>query len=334
MRALIAALAGLVLSTSNSLAWWDEGHMRIAAMAWDLMSPAARAEASRLLELNPEYDEWVAAVPKPPAGGAKDIKRYVFIRASVWADDIKEMKRYKDASNTPKDLPTNANAGQNIGYGDLLIHGYWHYKDIPFSTDGSTLPEPDAVNAVSQIKLFIDSLPKSAGKSDDIRSYDLAWLLHLVGDVHQPLHSTARFSKELTKKWELAGKPDQGDRGGNEIALLPATGEPINLHFYFDSMFGGYSTVYGAIVDTFDRFSGKPLLPPADNSKASILDPEMWLEESHKLALDIAYAEPVLSGTGTIELSRTYEIDARAAAKLQLPLAAARLANILNAAFP
>src|SRR5262245_368426 len=103
--------------------------MRVAAMAYELLTPAARAEAVRLIKLNPKYDEWVAPIPTPPDGSAKDIDRYTFIRAAVWADDVKEMKEYKAASDSPKDVATNANAGQNIGYGDLLIHGYWHFKD-------------------------------------------------------------------------------------------------------------------------------------------------------------------------------------------------------------
>jgi hypothetical protein len=52
------------------------------------------------------------------------------------------------------------------------------------------------------------------GTSGDVESYDLAWLLHLVGDVHQPLHATSRYS---------AAFPD-GDEGGNraKVTCSPA----------------------------------------------------------------------------------------------------------------
>jgi S1/P1 Nuclease len=43
----------------------------------------------------------------------------------------------------------------------------------------------------TQIAVFRKTLADKT-ISDDIRSYDLAWLLHLVGDVHQPLHATAQ----------------------------------------------------------------------------------------------------------------------------------------------
>ena len=114
-------------------------------------------------------------------------------------------------------------------------------------TDGTALPKPDPVNAITQIELFTAALPASAGQTDDVRSYDLVWLLHLVGDVHQPLHSIALFNSELSLQHQLAAQPDVGDRGGNEIEVNTAKGETMALHAYWDGMFGGYSTVDGAI---------------------------------------------------------------------------------------
>lgn len=333
MRRLTLAVAGICFWSSCAMAWWDEGHMRVAALAWASMTPEARAEASRLIRMNPQYNAWVAAVPQPYDGSLRDLDRYTFIRAAVWADDIKEMQDYKDAS--ADDSAKQPTAGRNIGYADKLIHGYWHFKDIPYTRDGSVPPPPDPVDAATQIKAFMAALPKSAHMSDDIRSYDLVWLLHLVGDVHQPLHSTALFTKEFTAKWKAANKPDQGDRGGNEITVKPANGEPLKLHAYFDAMFGGYSTVYGTIFDTFDR-TGKPYLPAADSTEAAITDVDTWINESNKLAIATAYAAPVLDANGNVvqqaELTREFETKARDAAKLQLPLAAARLANLLNEA--
>jgi hypothetical protein len=75
-------------------------------------------------------------------------------------------------------------AAQNIGYYDNLMHKYWHFKDIGFSTDGTPLEDADPVNALTQIKLLKAGLAPSSGLPDDVRSYDLVWLLHLVGDAH------------------------------------------------------------------------------------------------------------------------------------------------------
>ena len=318
-------------------AWWDEGHMRIAAMAYELLTPGAKAEANRLIRLNPKYEEWKAAVPETPDGRPKDVDRNAFIRASVWADDIKNFKQYRDASRN--DEASSRAAGQNIGYADLLIHGYWHYKDIAFSNDETKVPQPDPVNAITQIKLFTAALPSSAGQSDDIRSYDLVWLLHLVGDVHQPLHSIALFNRELSLQHQVAAEPDVGDRGGNEIKVVTAKGETLSLHAYWDGLFGGYSTVDGAIFDSFvlKKISGAErsipkLLPPAPE-RAAVSDPDAWLTESNQMARRFAYADPVLSGKPVVELTRQYETDARNIGEMQLSLAATRLANLLNNAF-
>lgn len=181
-RLLLATI--LCLWTSAAFAWWDEGHMRIAAMAYELLTPAAKAEANRFFRLNPRYSEWKAAAPPNSDGSPGDVDRYTFIRASVWADDIKNYKEYRDAST--QDKPDGPKAGQNVGYSDKLIHAYWHYKDIGFSVDGTPVGDADPVNAITQIELLRSGLASAQRLEDEVRSYDLVWLLHLVGDVHQP----------------------------------------------------------------------------------------------------------------------------------------------------
>ncbi|NTH51604.1 S1/P1 nuclease [Agrobacterium rhizogenes] len=322
---VLTSLAILLASTTTASAWWDAGHMRVAAFAYDQLTPEAKAEAARLLKLNPKYQEWAAAVPAKTDGTPGDVDQWTFIRASVWADDI---KTYSDYTRND-DTAAGPKAAQNIGYADKLVHEYWHYKDIPFSTDGSNWPEQDSVNAETQIKLFTFALPKSAGETDDIRSYDLSWLLHLVGDVHQPLHSTAYFNAQLRKKWEDAGKPDVGDRGGNEISVIPADGKPTKLHFYWDGIFGGYTTPLGAIADN----KTDKIAAPSD-FYANETDPADWLNESHDRALQFAYALPVaLDAPQPVLLTRDYETAARKVAEAQIALGGYRLANLLNEAF-
>ncbi|MDO1583612.1 S1/P1 nuclease [Rhizobium oryzicola] len=343
MRApLLAAVLALLWST-QARAWWDEGHMRIAAIAYEQLTPAARAEANRLLRMNPDYREWAAAVPEPPDHRPKDIDRYIFVRAAVWADDIKTYAAYQQASNGGKDRlkdeATTSTAGRNIGYRDLLIHGYWHFTDIGFRLDGLQLPPQDPVDAVTQLKLFAAALPRSAGQTDDVRSYDLTWTLHLVGDIHQPLHAVTLYDKRFTKKHAEATppEPDTGDRGGNEIIVVPANGVPVNLHAYWDSIFGGYSTVFGALFDGFNTkvvdgvLMSTSKLPAPLADKVAIEDPAAWATESFDLAKQYAYADPVLTGDKP-QLTREYETAARKIAEQQAALAGARLANLLNRA--
>ena len=158
------------------MAWWDGGHMQIAAVAYDRLDPAVRAKVDALIKLNPDYSKWIGGVADA------DRDRFAFVHASTWADDIKGEDGYTDSGDTP----TSHNAARNIGYADKLRHKYWHYLDLPFSPDGTAVRPPDPVNALTQIKALTTALASNA--SDDVKSYDLVWLIHLVGDAHQPLH--------------------------------------------------------------------------------------------------------------------------------------------------
>ena len=313
MRKTILGLtlfAALATHTTAVRAWWDAGHMQIAAVAYEGLTDSAKARADTLLRLNKDYPKWTA--------GALDeatARQWAFVHAATWADDIKT-KPY----HYTRDPVTGDSAGQNIGYSDHNQHDYWHYKDLGYSPDGTPLVPADAIDAVTQLRLMIAALPATSGASDDLRSYDLVWMLHLVGDVHQPLHAVTRFTRELPN----------GDRGGNSELVIPATGETITPHAYWDRMFGGYSSAFGAIFDA----SGQDGIGNIDANPemAKIADPERWVEESAELAKKFAYAAPVSTGSNATFLTREYETNARNVARSQAALAAVRLANLLNSA--
>lgn len=311
MRKLILGLTIIVAvaaPATSASAWWDEGHMQIAAVAYKNLTGPVKDRVDVLLRFNKDYVKWTAGAPDEVTA-----KQWAFVHAATWADDIK-MKSYGYA----RDSATSETAGQNVGYADHNQHDYWHYKDVGFSPDSTPLVPPNAVDAVTQLRLMIATLPASSGASDELRSYDLVWILHLVGDVHQPLHAITRFTKELPN----------GDRGGNLEMLIPATGETVTLHAYWDRMFGGYSSAFGAIFDA-DRQNGIANLDP-NPEMAKILDPARWIEESVELAKTYAYAAPVSTGSNATLLTREYETGARNVALSQAALAAARLANLLN----
>jgi hypothetical protein len=300
-----ALLIGSLLPTGAS-AWWDEGHMQIAAVAYERLQQDIRDKVDALLKHNPDYQAWVAGVP------AEQAARHAFIRAASWADDIKKRK-----PDYIEDKPNNPAAGQNIGYPDKFMHDYWHYMDSGFSTDGTEVKPAEPVNALSQIKLLTAGLSPSSKLPDEVRSYDLVWLMHLVGDAHQPLHATSRFSHFM---------PD-GDEGGNKDLVVPATGERIKLHAYWDRLLGGSSTPEGASWEALKNEDTK--LPEPDKTLAADADPEHWFKESAKLAEQFAYAEPVRSCLSACLLDRSYETNARAVARKQAGLAGARLAALI-----
>ncbi len=145
-----------------------------------------------------------------------------------------------------------------------------------------------------------------------MKSYDLVWLLHIVGDVHQPLHATSRFSAQFKK----------GDNGGNsEKICVTSCGEA--LHAFWDDLLGTSNSAVSAI-----RAASK--LDDAPTSGAKVSNPHAWITESFELAKGTVY-EPIGDGKGPFQLSEDYQDDAKTIAEERVALAGARLAKLLNA---
>lgn len=169
-------------------------------------------------------------------------------------------------------------------------------------------------NAQTQIAAFRATLADKTA-SDNIRSYDLAWLLHLVGDVHQPLHATSRFTRD---------EPD-GDAGGNDVKVncSPPCGDPKELHAFWDDRLGSDEAPAGeAIVAAGD-------LPSPAASKAAEADEKAWIKESFDKAKAVAYAQPIGAANKPFTLTKHYKDQAFLTAQERVSLAGARLANLL-----
>jgi hypothetical protein len=159
-----------------------------------------------------------------------------FMRAATWPDIIKGDGQHVEdgAPGSHGNRPTGtADDFRNIGYSDNLMHKYWHFIDEPFSPDNTTLKQPEKPNAQTQIGTFSRTLASNSGVTDEVRSYDLTWLLHLVGDVHQPLHTTSRFTNAH----------QDGDDGGNLVKIRCGQRTEVfcragALHAFWDDLLG------------------------------------------------------------------------------------------------
>jgi hypothetical protein len=303
----LLAAATATLFSFNAQAWHGAGHMMTAAVAWEQMTPAARKRASELLKLNPDYSSWVKGI----AAAAKD--KTAFVRAATWPDDIKNTTTHP-ASVDDGEEPTNPNAAANVGYSDKLMHKYWHYVDLPFSPDGTTTADPKNPNAETQIKTFRDSI--AAGAGDDVKSYDVAWLIHMVGDVHQPLHATSRFTRLLPK----------GDEGGNLVKIKCSPNCGNNLHSFWDGLFDANKTPKASIA-------AAARLKKATGAAAGETDPHVWITESFEIARKTAYGKPIGTAKKSVTLTPAYKKTAAAIGRQRVALGGARLAKLFNDAF-
>jgi hypothetical protein len=303
MRRWIALIAlGLFSVAGQAQAWNAHGHMLIAAVAWQELTPRVRMRVGQLLKLNPDYQAWTAGVPDPEKA------HIAFLQASTWPDVIRSAPGYANdtiAGSGPA-------AAQNIGYADHLVHPYWHYRDEPISSDGSPTQATETPNASTQIEAFTETLRSKA--SDDVKSYDLAWLEHLVGDVHQPLHAVSRFSHDAPN----------GDHGGGLVSLCDTPGCRAGLHGYWDGALGPNGAPQEAISEA-------EALPGAPDALANISDDRIWLHESAVIARNTVYAGPIGTALGPYKVTPAYEAIAHQVARGRAAVAGRRLAALLNA---
>jgi hypothetical protein len=300
-RGIALGLLLAILTTPAALAWNDFGHEVAAAVAYPRLTPAVRARIGRLLRLNPDYDRWIAGVPGPRR------EEIAFIEAAVWADDIKTDGRHVFDGERPR----GPEAARNIGYADPLEHRYWHFIDQPFSSDHTRLLRPARPNIETELATLQRTL-RSPSAPAALKSYDLVWIEHLVGDAHQPLHAVSRFTRSQP----------EGDAGGNFIALCRPPCRR-NLHSFWDEVLGKSRSPTAAI-----RYAAG--LPAPSPRAVAIGSSRRWLEESQRVAERYVYAPPIGDGRGPYRLDAAYRRQALEVARRQIALAGARLALVLN----
>jgi hypothetical protein len=291
---------------------------------------------------------------------AYDQAQITFIIGATWPDLIKKFQgncpkqpkpnsgplyNYTYCNDTDDPTRSGAAAGQNVGYTDPLEHKYWHFYDQPFSTDGTPTTAPVAPNAKTQIGLLRTAIADDS-TPDALESYDMVWLEHMVGDVHQPLHAVQRYSADLPN----------GDIGGNAVCTGthmgkdPKTGKPkcsSELHAFWDNALG-VQVSPGALpalkkkkkapakigIDAYNAYqaidaaAALSATPPA--SDVDIADEDKWLDESFTLATQNAYSAPVGAGIGPYALDAAYTDNTRKITELRAELAGERLAKLLD----
>lgn len=306
LRSVAALAIFLVIGLPAANAWNSIGHMAVAYAAWQQLTPATRQRALALLQKNPDYNKWLSYIPAGTSDDDRDL--YIFMMAATWPDEIKAQG---SGFKLDGDIaPRTAEATNNTGFTDKYMHKYWHFVNTPFSTDGTALPPNPVPNAQTQIAAFRQTLASNA--SDDVKAYDLVWIMHLVGDVHQPLHSATRITADAHR----------GDGGGNSVKL---TNNPGDLHGYWDNLLSVGETKNYPVAVT----AAKQL--PAASSAASDANEADWVQESFDLAKSSVYIAPVGPALGPYTLDATYGSNALVIAQQRVALAGARLANLLNA---
>ncbi|MDB6124330.1 MAG: hypothetical protein JWQ71_3323 [Pedosphaera sp.] len=299
-RVIVGCLmfTAMLLSCVELRAWSGAGHMVIAAEAYKELSPELQTKVSEVLKSHPDYTKWEKAYQKESSSGLA-LGQYVFMRASTWPDEIRRDDR-----------------------GD--VHSHWHYVNYPligpaFAFQSGPATNDDIVFGIIQNEKVLTE----AGASKEARAVALSWLIHLVGDIHQPLHCAVL----INDTYHLPA----GDKGGNDFYIKPAD-EPIRLHSLWDGLLGkSYDPRPSAnyAIQILSEHPRKSLAELAKNKTA-----KDWSLESRTIALERGYLRGKLAGSKTQEsappLPSDYTKNAKVIAERRAALAGYRLADELR----
>jgi hypothetical protein len=199
----------------------------------------------------------------------------------------------------------------------IEIFTHWHYVDTAFSSDGTPLKNiTDTDNAVWALNKIMPIVQNNRANWSE-RSRFLAFLIHFVGDIHQPMHAASQIS---------AQNPD-GDKGGNLFSLGAGIAKHgKNLHGLWDSGLGEFqnkmdSDGVKAMAKQITTAYPKAFF----TTRLDNLSPQDWANESFLIAKCDAY-----DTLPNQKPSEKYLAKNRELAKQQVALAGYRLASLLN----
>lgn len=312
----------LFLSTPLARAWNHTGHKVVAELAWRDLSDSKRKAISELLRQHPHYALLLAN--KVPAG--VDTNEWVFLNAAVWPDMVR---------------PARGNAPEKSSDVTKYHHSQWHYINIPFvvpaaagRSSASSFSIP-ATNILWALTNNLNALKDSSIPASD-RAVSLCWVLHLIGDLHQPLHAATLLSDAYPS----------GDMGGNSLAVVDSSQVPLNLHSFWDQLLDTGDS-YEFVAETANSISRSPQYDPRNLPEfRTHLTTQSWADESFSAAVTFAYAEGSLKfadwkdfNSGKIKaaevphLKSTYILNAIDVARRRVSLSGARLAVVLKKIF-
>ena len=329
----------------SAFAWHQDGHMAIARIAWKQMDDAQRVYFSNLLKKHPHYEIFLIA-GKP--ANVSEVE-WAFCKAACWSDWVRG----------PRDPGMTQEQSQDIK--QHFDKPVWHYIDLPFihpddagKFDEAAIrkqmlePEYDKNGQPRHVLAALaynTKIFKSTEASDADKAVAMTWIMHLVGDLHQPLHATGLVS---SANGFIA---PECDRGGNleAIRVKESDQRGVNLHFYWDALlfanqpgFDGVDTLVADLLNDANLKQEKL----TELSATTFLD---WAEESLAICKSTVYMDggkflkfkalPAhsridLNDTTIPVLSEEYQKAAATTARRRMVLAGYRLAGQFKQAFP
>lgn len=308
------------LLAKNALAWDSVGHRLSAAVANHYLSDSVRNELTRILLQHPRYEkDFLEQMPASIARG-NDANQFEWLlgQAAIWPDMTRGLP------GSERDKYNRANWHYIDGAwlrGESTIQGNTYIAVAPFddilgSSAATIRAESNADNVMTALD-YNTALLGNTNATMSQRAVALCWVLHLVGDIHQPLHVGSLYSKNRFAS---------GDRGGNGIQT-----DSGNLHARWDRALR--SEGVNTALETLLMQHSATL---ANMNQQDGADWSVWMQESRALLLNTVYTQQMKiaiarsdSSTGRLReftLSENYVDAMKVHARLRLALAGRRLA--------
>ena len=251
MLRLILVSVGTVGLALPAWGWGCKGHQVVALIAEKRLNPRARLMVTQILDASPINPE----LPRFCSASSPD----AFADSSTWADDERSVR------------PDTAG---------------WHFLDIPRGAPRGDFAQycPTSSGCVTSAIAEQLTVLRNPGASDRAHADALRYVIHFIGDLHQPLHATTN-----------------DDRGGNCVPVaffdrVPEETNPVkedyrpNLHGIWDTDIIEHFTQGRTAQQIADELESK-FKAQIPSWVSEPVDLASWAWESHQAAEDTVYGD-------------------------------------------
>jgi hypothetical protein len=305
---------GLIFfASTNAFGYGHEGHQAIAEMASANLNPSARQAIVRIL-------------------GNSDLAAI-----ATWPDQLKQAKKRKGPlANDSEAQAFNA---------AFPFNGQWHFLNLPLGTkayidDGKFSDVDDIVHAINECIDILESPPGKKAKFE--KKQALRFLVHLVGDIHQPLHVGTGYYNLAGPVPVLIENPDQAyrhqdDEGANYLRY--GDSHFSQLHEYWDDTLVEHVAHTGSYKKLADVLQARAKPSAWKNTGDYHHWAEQWatdsVHEARAAYAGIVFKSAEVKRNGKLKLihvrlPENYENQQSTRAADQLTKAGAHLGNLLN----
>lgn len=293
MKIRIVFFIAILLSTTQAFAWNATGHRLVALIAYEQLDETNRTNITSILKKHKRFNsDFMDRMPQKIKDDSEQVQEmWIFLQAAIWPDIARgfsgeDRKKYHHSTWHYIYEPRYLSVEDQEWFGDNV--------PVYLNKEWKSGMRSKKMNIVQALKKCTAKLKDSQTSKRDKALY-LCWLFHLVGDLHQPLHSTALFTQ---------GRFKEGDKGGNGIPIK----NKKNVHSLWDGILGKSKSIKVLSNKVNNYLSDEDLLKAGEKAVESLMFVD-WLNESYEAAWKYVYSEDILEEVASKEDDLEKDLD-------------------------